>query len=327
MHTNMKKTYLSFIISLILLIFATPNVKADNFFQLPIIPDSLSFNNRINYLITHYWDYCDLKKAFSSKQKIVAAFKEYLDLMPLASRDTAMPAIDKFIKSIDKPENIITIVSAAEDYIHSDTSSVYSDELYFPFVKAAATNKKLSSAQKARYEHQYKVLSNSMVNMKMPNIEFIDRYNNRNSLYTDSAKVIIVYLFDTDCEDCAMTKIRLDADVNTTKLIDTGTLKIIALTNSAPDGEFLERVKTYPKSWVVGANPELDEIIDIQSVPAFYILDNTHTIFGKNLVLDQVLAINRQLAESVRDPYVKKLWDEKRNNASLENESSGSDKK
>lgn len=311
----MKKSYLSLIFSLLLLLVTAPKAKADSFFQLPIIPDSLSFNNRIDYLVTHYWDYCDLKKAFSSKQKMISAFKEYLDLMPIASRDVAIPAVEKFIKSIDKPDNIITIVSAAEDYIHSDTSSVYSDELYYPFVKAAATNKKLSSAQKARYEHQYKVLTNSMVKMTMPDIEFIDRNNKKSSLYADSAKVVIVYLFDTDCEDCAMTKIRLDADINTTKLIDAGTLKIVALTNAAADGEFLERVKSYPASWIIGATPELDEIIDVQTMPAFYVLDNNHTIFGKNLVLDQVLAINRQLAESVRDPYIKKHWDEKRNEA------------
>ncbi len=244
---------------------------------------------------------------------MIGAFQDYLNLMPMASRDAALNSIEKFIRSIDsKPENLLTIASAAEDYVHTDTSQYYSDEIYLPFVKAVATHKKINNAQKARYEHQYKILSNSIVGSKIPDFEFTNKHNITQSLYSDSAQIVLIYFFDLDCPDCSMTKLRLDADVNTTKLIDAGTLKIIAISPTTPDGEFLERVKSYPEKWTVGAAPLIDEMIDIRSVPSFYVLDDSHKIYGKNLSLDQVLLINQQLAGSVRDPYVKKHWEEQR---------------
>lgn len=309
----MKKFILNIFIALICTSAFSFSTKADSFFQLPIVPDSLDFNKKIDYLVSHYWDFCDLKKAFSSKQKMVNSFQEYLNLIPMASRETALSSIDKFINSVEsKPENLLTIVSAAEDYVHSDSAHYFSDEIYLPFAKAAATSKKLNSAQKARYEHQYKILSNSMVGSKLIDFKYVDRNNASRNLYADSAGMVLIYFFDLDCSDCALTKIRLDADVNTTKLIDSGTLKIIALSPTTPDGEFLERVKNYPEKWIVGAAPLIDEEIDIQSIPTFYLLDETHKIYGKNLSLDQVLLINKQMAAKVRDPYVKKHWEEQR---------------
>lgn len=317
----MKKYCFTILISIACTLASSFHAKADSFFQLPIVPDTMAFNNRIDYLVTHYWDFCDLKKAFSAKQKMITAFQEYLDLMPMASRDAALASIEKFIKSIEsKPDNILTITSAAEDYIHSDTAQYYSDEIYLPFAKAVATNKKISSAQKARYEHQYKILSNSMVGSQFPDIQFVNRDNQTQSLYADSAKIVLIYFFEQDCSDCSLTKIRLDADINTTKLIDAGTLKIIAISPTTPDGEFFERVKSYPEKWTVGASPMIDETIDIRSVPSFYVLDDTHKIYGKNLNLDQVLLINQQLAGSVRDPYVKKHWEEQRKLQEAENQ-------
>ena len=62
--------------------------KADTYFQYPIVPDSLStLQDRCDYLSRHFWDFCDLKKAFSSKKKMADEFAVYLSILQNASAD------------------------------------------------------------------------------------------------------------------------------------------------------------------------------------------------------------------------------------------------
>ena len=73
------------------------------FFQLPIIPDSIqNFQRRCDFMVKHYWDYCDLKKAFSSPDKMADAFATYLDFMPYATADVVFASVDKFMKDVSK---------------------------------------------------------------------------------------------------------------------------------------------------------------------------------------------------------------------------------
>lgn len=300
-----KSSIFTFII-LILSILSPSEARAERFFELPIVPDTMAFNNRVNYLVTHYWDFCDLKKAFSSKQRIADAFKEYLDLMPLADGDVAIASVDKFIKSISKqPENLLFITREAEEYMYSDTAVVISDVLYLPFIKAVASSRKISDADKMRYERQARLISNCMIGSIAPDFSYIDRSGQKCSFATDTAEVVILYIFDTECSDCQLNKVRLDADASTTKLIDAGKLKIVAIDPTTPDGEWRDRVADYPTAWAVGANEALDEIYEYRQVPTFFLMDGKHRIYAKHLNIDQVLDVNRQLALRTPDPYIK----------------------
>lgn len=316
----MKYRFLVGAVMMIASVMAPSLAKAEIFFQLPIVPDTLQFDKRVDYLVTHFWDFCDMKKAFSSRQKMRDAFHEYLDLMPLASIDVAESSVGNFIKSVEKkPEDLLFVVNQAEEYMYSDTAAILSDRLYLPFVKAAAENKKIDKAQRARYEHQARVISNSMVGATAPDFNYIDRNGEKHKLTDDSAEVVLLYFYDTDCADCALTRVRLDADNHTTKLIDAGVLKIIAITPGVADGEWRERVASYPASWRVGAADDIDDIMEIKHIPTFYVLNDAYRIYAKNLDLEQVLAINEQLSARTRDPYIRKMQKQQaENNESAE---------
>ena len=68
---------------------AAPRMTAqDTYFQLPIVPDSLQgLQPRVDYLIEHYWDFCDFNKAFSNRERMGESFRSHLNLMPHASAD------------------------------------------------------------------------------------------------------------------------------------------------------------------------------------------------------------------------------------------------
>lgn len=301
----MRKTVFYTLLALIMSAVSSTTARADAFFQLPIVPDSMGFENRVNYLVDHYWDFCDLNKAFSSRQRMADAFKEYLDLMPLATGDHAINSVNAFIGKIEKkPENLLFITTVAEEYMYSDTAEVVGDLIYLPFVQAVARNKKIDKASKARYERQARLIGNCQIGSEAPDFTYIDRKGEKRPFKSDSADVILLYIYDTDCPECSMARIRLHADINTTKLIDAKRLRIVAISPTTPDGEWRDRVASYPEEWEVGAVEDFDDIYEVRSIPTFYVLDDKYKIFAKNLSLEQVLDVNRQLAARTRDPYI-----------------------
>lgn len=290
----------------------TPVANAGPFFQLPMVPDTMKFENRVNYLVEHYWDFCDLKKAFSSRSRMAVAFKEYLDLMPLADDQVALKSVEAFIKKVDKPDNLLFITRTAEDYMHSDTAVVISDYLYLPFARAVADNRKIDRTDKMRYERQARVIANSMAGAVMPDFEYVDRAGGRRQFAADTADVVLLYIFDTDCSDCAMARVRLYADVNVTKLLDAGRMKVVAISPTSPDGQWRDLVGDYPEPWIVGAKDDLDDVIEFETTPTFYLLDNNHRVYGKNINLDAVLEICRRMALNTPDPYLRKIYKQQR---------------
>lgn len=299
----MKKTLRTLIAVTAAMLLALPAAKAQDtqasaaegrYFPYPIVPDSITnFQKRCDYLITHFWDFCDMKKAFSSRQRMAGAFREYLDLMPHASARTVHRALSQLLRGLEKqPDDQLFLAREAEAYIHSDTSEVYSDELYIPFAVAVASNKRIDSSLRKQYERQATLLSATQVGMTAPEIAFTDRNGRQLKLDVDTTLAATVIFFnEPDCFDCIMAKGRLNADITASQLIDAGQLRIIAITPADPDDKWKEYAATLPEKWIVGATPDADEVYDLTRTPGFYVLDPTNKILIKNIDINTLLQI------------------------------------
>lgn len=272
--------------------------KADTYFQYPLIPDSINiFQSRCDYLARHFWDFCDMKKAFSAKSRMAEEFKVYISILKNATPDSAIASVVRFNKQLEKqPADQLFMAECAENLLYGDTAEVWIDELYLPFAHAVASNKRIDKASKARFAHQEKILKNSLVRFPAPSIPYTTREGASGNLDNDSAQVVVVFFNDPDCEDCNMARIRLDADISMTELIQEGKAKVVSISLTDPTPEWKEAVSSYPSTWVVAASPDADMNIDLRAgTPEFYILDRKHNIHFKHLGINQVLDVARQL--------------------------------
>lgn len=286
------------IISMLMMIAAGSQLRAQSFFQYPIVPDSIStLTGRCNFLANHFWDYCDLKSAFSSKQRMADEFKGYLEILQLASPDTALTAIDRFTARLDKqPKDLLFIAGIAEAELYSDSAKMWSDELYIPFARAVERNKRVDKASKLRFKHQADILTNSLPGTRIPSIPYVTADGGKGDVLNDSAQVIVLFINDPECSECSLARIRLHADISTSQLIDDGVVKIISISAVDPDDKWKTEVADYPADWIVAANPDIDMTLDLRGgTPSFYILDRNHKIRFKHLDVNQVLDVMRQL--------------------------------
>lgn len=286
------------ILGLLLLLGFNLGAKADTYFPYPIVPDSISvFQNRCDYLARHFWDFCELTKAFSAKAKMAKEFEVYVSILRNASTDSALASVDRFTKKLEKqPKDQVFIAECAEKLLYGDSAEVWIDELYIPFAEAVAKNKRVDKASKARFAHQSEILKKSLMRGPAPTLPYTTREGLSANLDNDSAQVLIVFFNDPDCEDCNMARIRLDADISLTQLISEGRAKVVSIALCEPDAAWKEAAASWPSTWTVGANPDADMMIDLRAgTPDFYIIDKNHNIRFKHLGIDQVLDVTRQL--------------------------------
>lgn len=286
----MKKIILTF---LLFLSFFTAIYAKDQFFQYPQAPENLtSLSQRANYVVEHFWDRCNLKSAFSSRDKMETAFRDYVTYMQFASKDTTIMSINNLIKEVQKkPKNMLTLAQIAENTLYGDSALFWSDELYLYFTKAVVNTKKLSKADKARYEHHTQILTNSMIGSKLPNFEFETIDGNKLQFDSINAPAIILFFNDIDCTDCSLAKVRMATDINLNKLIDRGVIKIVSIYLGKATNEWKNEAQGYPKNWVIGACDEIYDMFDLRATPTIYQIDDKHSIIAKNLTVDGILSV------------------------------------
>lgn len=300
MIKNLRRLILGFILALsaCLGVNAQTANTPEPYFPYPLVPDSIqTFQGRCDFLARHFWDFCELSKAFSAKQKMANEFAVYLSILRNATVDSALASVDRLAKKLEKqPNDLLFLAQKAEGLLYSDTAEAWVDGLYLPFAEAVVNNKKIDKASKARFAHQATVLKNSMIGKIAGDLPYTTLSGEQRHLSADTAEILVVFFNDPDCSDCNMARLRLDADISTTELINEGRLKIVSISLTEPGEEWRKAMEGYPSTWILGANPDADLVYDLRAgTPEFYILDRRHKVRFKHLSIDQMLDVTRQL--------------------------------
>ncbi|MDE5687780.1 MAG: DUF5106 domain-containing protein [Paramuribaculum sp.] len=274
---------------------ATPAKAAnDTYFPYPIVPDSIStLQGRTTFLVDHFWDLCDLKKGFSSRAKMAGALKDYLSFMPYANARNVHKSIAIFLKKLDKqPDDLLFIAQTAENLVHSDTADIFSDEIFLPFAKAVADNKRIDKADRQHFEQQARVLLSTMTGSHMTDIPYTDRTGASATYSPDSSQVTLIFFNDpSNTTTTSIARARLNADIKASEYIKSGIMKVVSISNVAPDENWKSTAASFPEEWIVGTNPDIADIADIRFTPSFYVIDQNGILLMKNANINQVIAI------------------------------------
>ncbi|MCM1292149.1 MAG: DUF5106 domain-containing protein [Bacteroides sp.] len=281
--------------------------QSDNqqqFFQMPVIPaDLVNVQDRSDYLVEHFWDFCDLNKAFSSREKMADAFDTYLEIITIASRQSVYKAVPEFMKKISKkPENVMFIADLAENRLYGDSAVYPSDELFTLFLNGVLDCKKIDKTSKLRYEHLRNVLTGSAVGAIAPKIEIVDPFGQKSTLEVDTAKVgTILFFNDPDCDECRMARLRLDTDILTRRMVNDKVMDIVCIYPSDPDVQWTEAVLDYPAEWKTVAAPDAYDYYDLRHTPMFYVLNPNGAILVKTPNVDSIIALMSALSSRISD--------------------------
>ena len=265
--------------------------QTEHFFQYPVPPDNLeTLTDRTNYLVEHFWDRCNLKSAFSARQKMAEAFSDYVSFMPYADSVVVINSIEKLIKEVKKkPEHLLLLTQMAENNLYCDTAEYIIDSAYLPFARAAASTGGIPRDQRDRYALQSSQLEGSQVGMKSPSFTMIQPNGELTSIDDIENRYILVLFDDPNDSENLLTRVRLSADYSINELIKRGYVAVVSLYPGVADEAWKTRAAGYPSNWIVGASPDANRLFDQRQKPTIYYLNRDKQILSKNLYIDNLI--------------------------------------
>ncbi len=294
------KSIIRYLLVAVVLGFAMPSPCAaaasdEPLFVYPVPPDTMvALQPRCDFIVSRFWDRCNFSTAFREPQRLHRAMGDWFYIMQHASADTVHSAIDRLLARFAKKGNeTLTLASIAEEWLYSDTAEIRSDEVYRPFAAAAATNRKISNADKARFQAQLQIIDNSSLGTNVPDLEFVRADGTTGHLSEISGASVLLFFNDPECVDCNMARVRLGADYNANELIRRGELAIVCIYPGEADEQWKATAQHYPANWTVAAVPDADLWFDLRITPSFYFLNSRHKVLAKDLDLDYLLAAFR----------------------------------
>lgn len=261
-------------------------------FPYPQVPDTLgSLQARSDYLLIHFWDKADIKKLTNDTTALNEAFADYVTFMPYATSDTVKTSITNLLGRLkNDPKTILAFVKSAEKNMFSPESSVKADQAYMLFTRAVLSNKKINPKEKNRYVDQVKMLNSSQLGSMILPLSYTTRHGADHQLYEQPGEFKLLYFHGPDNAD-TMTELRLQTDAALSALSKDGRVKIFDLYVGNPEQALSKNMEEFPYEWEVGWAPNAPSVIDLRTLPTFYLLDGENKIMGRDMSIDAVLQI------------------------------------
>lgn len=253
-------------------------------FEYPIAPEELTdFTQKCDWLAENFWSKWDTKsKSAVDQVKLNHAFSTYATTCQYASKDKVNASIDKILKSLQKnPTLLFQFTKAAEESIYGPRADVWIDELYVKILQTALANKKFPQSRRPRYEEQLKQLENTLVGGSPATFEF-KRANGDDARYFPMSTPTLLIFGDPGCDDCRMSRLRMEANVSFSKAVADGKLNVLYIIPDAEPG-WEKDTENYPKAWTVGASGSVSGIYDLRDTPDIYLIGSDGKIVAKHI--------------------------------------------
>lgn len=257
-------------------------------FPFPQIPAMLvEPQQRANYLLMHYWDNVDFRdaKVVMNEEFMEQGFVNYLSVLPIVVAETAEKSVEAMMKRAEVNSVAYKrLANIAEKYLFEPNSPMVSDEMYILFLNQIVNTKVLSSVEKVRFEHQYKVVMKNRVGSVATDFLYMDSKGEMGSLHKFKAEETLLIFYDPDCDNCTeiIEKLRYNRELNAK--IMSGKLRVLAI-YAEDDVEFWKKeLVKMPTNWTVGRAVSKIKPLGLyvlRAMPAIYLLDKDKRVVKK----------------------------------------------
>ena len=241
----------------------------------------------------HYWDNVDFKdvKVVMNEDFMEQGFVNYLSVLPIVDAQTAEKSVEAMMKRAE--ENSVAyrkIANIAEKYLFEPNSPMVSDEMYILFLNQILKTKVLSNVEKARFDHQYKVVMKNRVGSVATDFLYMDVKGEIGSLHKFKAEETLLIFYDPDCDNCAeiIEKLRYNRELNAK--IMSGKMRVLAIYAEENIELWKKELAKMPTNWTVGRAVSKIKPLGLyvlRAMPAIYLLDK-----DKNVVKKEALPEN-----------------------------------
>ena len=274
--------------TLLLLLLIASLASAAQSFVLPSIPNELnSEDERVEYLVLHYWDNYDFEDPYVFLEGDIML--NYFSCLRIVSCQISNESIHQTLESASRSNQIFSLfIDTYRVYLFNPESYFCDYEKYFAVDEYVINNERITQSKKREFELERKVINSNRIGTTATDFVVTDKDNNPIELYEIEAEYLLVFFHNPNCGICAETKEKLSKSEVVGRMIDAGKLKVFAV---CPYDEYdLWKAMEYPDNWLSGYDKEQrinrEYLYYFLESSSIYLLDKDKNILMKDVRLD-----------------------------------------
>ena len=304
---NLYRKWIFIVLFLVLIVscsFSGPKssdktvAKPNTAFKVPDIPSVFNTpEQRIDFLMAHYWDNFNFQDTTTLKRPQVAEqiFANFLHVLSSVPPEKATKGISTLMQKAGVNFNMLQLFqSMGEKYLYDPNSPVRNEALYCTMLEFYLSSGLVSDAWKIRPQSQYDLAQKNKVGTSARDFSFSLKDGSISSLYDVKSKFLLLYFHNPGCTDCKIEREKIIASLVMQKLQKEGVLKVLSL---YPDKDLTEWKKYYselPKNWINGYDKQArineEEIYDLKAIPSLYLLNEQKMVLLKDARFEEIEA-------------------------------------
>lgn len=278
---------------------AVSSNKSDTVSELPFpeIPEGMTDpEDRANFIITHFWDEMNFEDVSLSRNAafIEQNFVNFISFAPYASENVFRDAVRRLLKNAKADTEAYELLAKTSDiYLYDPESPTLSEDLYKVFVEEMLADPFPDESSRERQIMQLEQINKNRPGMKAADFSYMLPSGNPQTLWqTRSGNRLLLIFYDPDCDHCKEIMDTLASHPDVNKMLDDGSLSILAVYSGDNKDLWVSGLKTLPSKWIIGYND--GDILDndtyvLRASPTMYLLDADKNVIAKDIQLHQLI--------------------------------------
>lgn len=253
--------------------------------SLPLVPDSVPKEEKVAYIIRHYWDTYEGQKTEQSLDQpfMEQSFSNFIAILPYGTEQDAAMAIKTLIsKSAADVQAARLLAGIADDYLNHPNSPMRSEDLYVLFLREFVENKALPEDVRLRGAMMLEEVMKNRPGMKAADFRILLADGSCSTLHlAAAADTTAVIFYDPDCEQCNKLKERLRREPYLIRY------RILAVDVMGDSKRWQQTYATLPDGWIPTFALEAidDSLYHFPALPSLYLLAPDATVLVKDAML------------------------------------------
>lgn len=257
-----------------------------------------SSEERVTYLITHYWDKFDFSDTthIHLPEVTMLAFVDYLNLLfeveHQQMKKSVFAMLEKSILQDISQKMYPYFLSLYKGYLYDPNSLLRDEECYLIVTEFILSDSVSGTATKeqARFDREM-MLKNRKGNIAV-DFNYLTSKGAKGRLYDINKKFILLYFHNPGCDSCFETVTKLRSSILINNLLENNQLEILAVYPDEDISLWKAHLGKIPNSWINACDDKQlinkKQLYDLKAIPTLYLLDKNKKVLLKDATFIEI---------------------------------------
>jgi hypothetical protein len=270
------------------------------------------------YAVEHYWDGFlngegpttpksvlgvldeEVEQALANYIALLGEVKEDATPDNLAPLKMAQKGVKKFFSKIEERQladtsakTYLRLTEMVSHYLYDPNSPLRDEDLYLPFVEAAAESACTSDDMRNAYRYEARQCRTNPFGSKVPDFSYSDINGHKGSLYGVKADYTMLFFSNPGCESCKEIIKDVMGRGYIESMIANRKLAVVNIYIDEEVSKWRDYSHNYPSCWINGYDYTFSlrdsGKYDIRAIPSLYLLDSQKRVLMKDAITENVL--------------------------------------